>query len=112
MEEDLENRGGACPQLLDLIPNESDWMMAPEASGGGRGIGGLGDSEDKKLELKLGLPGGGGEEEAAVLCLDFFSKASKTTTTTCTGARRRLFESAESKSEGTIFFQAPKVMSS
>ncbi|THU58690.1 hypothetical protein C4D60_Mb03t17060 [Musa balbisiana] len=100
MEEDLENRGGACPQLLDLIPNESDWMMAPEASGGGRGIGGLGDSEDKKLELKLGLPGGGGEEEAAVLCLDFFSKASKTTTTTSTGARRRLFEPAESKSEG------------
>ncbi|URD92106.1 AUX/IAA family [Musa troglodytarum] len=99
MEEDLENRGGACPQLLDLIPNESDWMMAPEASGEGRGVGGLDDSEDKKLELKLGLPGGGAEE-AAVLSLGFFSKASKTTTTTCAGARRGLFESAESKSEG------------
>ncbi|RRT50528.1 hypothetical protein B296_00051691 [Ensete ventricosum] len=109
MEEGLENRGGACPQLLDLIPNESDWMMAPEGSGGGRGVGGLDDSEDKKLELRLGLPGGGGEEEAAVLSLGFFSMASKTTTAaaaaaaiaTCSGARRGLFESAEfTKSEG------------
>ncbi|KAJ8494061.1 hypothetical protein OPV22_015782 [Ensete ventricosum] len=108
MEEGLENRGGACPQLLDLIPNESDWMMAPEASGGGRGVGGLDDSEDKKLELRLGLPGGGGgEEESAVLSLGFFSMASKTTTAaaaaiaTCSGARRGLFESAEfTKSEG------------
>ncbi|XP_011014932.1 PREDICTED: auxin-responsive protein IAA18-like [Populus euphratica] len=39
----------ACPQLLDLIPKEREWL--------GKGEDGRSSSEDRKLELRLGPPG-------------------------------------------------------
>ncbi|OAY53082.1 auxin-responsive protein IAA18 isoform X2 [Manihot esculenta] len=46
--EGCSNNGEACPQLLDLIPREREWLVkrADERS-----------SEEKKLELRLGPPG-------------------------------------------------------
>lgn len=46
--EGCSNNGEACPQLLDLIPRERQWLVkrADERS-----------SEEKKLELRLGPPG-------------------------------------------------------
>ncbi|XP_042466864.1 auxin-responsive protein IAA2-like [Zingiber officinale] len=70
MEDDHESLGDACPQLLNLIQNEKV---------GKKRIGGLDASEEKKLELTLGLPGGVGEEENPfVLSSCIFSKVSKT----------------------------------
>nr|AZI15339.1 Auxin responsive protein [Malus domestica] len=45
----------ACPQLLDLIPRERDWLVSRyiERSSGH----GSSSSEEKKLELRLGPPG-------------------------------------------------------
>lgn len=70
MEDDHESIGDACPQLLNLIPNQKIRRKI---------IGGLDASEEKKLELTLGLPGGiGEEEEPSALSSCFFSKTSKT----------------------------------
>lgn len=44
-----------CPQLLDLIPKEREWLVKKEVSidrGRNHGV-----SEEKKLELRLGPPG-------------------------------------------------------
>ncbi|BFG24388.1 hypothetical protein CerSpe_106620 [Prunus speciosa] len=40
----------ACPQLLDLIPRERDWLVKRDDRSHG-------SSEEKKLELRLGPPG-------------------------------------------------------
>lgn len=53
MEEDF-TKGEERPQLLDLIPNERVWMVKEV----GRGGKGFVVSEEEKLELRLGLPGG------------------------------------------------------
>ncbi|XP_044496909.1 auxin-responsive protein IAA26-like [Mangifera indica] len=44
--------GEASPQLLDLISKEREWLMMGDGEGSQR------SSEEKKLELRLGPPGG------------------------------------------------------
>lgn len=102
------------PRLLDLIPDGKEWK--------GRGAQGAGTSrntgfgsEDKNLELKLGLPGLLEEGTAAVardegilpreipaLSLGCFHKPSKTTINpTTTGTKRGFLDTIEAKTEGT-----------
>ncbi|XP_042400008.1 auxin-responsive protein IAA6-like [Zingiber officinale] len=92
--EDFKNGGHGCPRLLDLIPNV---RVVQEGGGGGRRtFRRLDASEEMKLELRLGLPGGGleeEEEESSVLSLGFISKASKTSSI-------RVFGAVKSKNEG------------
>lgn len=94
MEQDFKTRADACPQLLDLIPSERDWMLRDSGGGGG---GGFRTSEEKKLELRLGPPGG--EVESSVLSLGYFSRASKLANP-CAGAKRGFLDTVESKTEG------------
>ncbi|XP_022956222.1 auxin-responsive protein IAA26-like [Cucurbita moschata] len=56
-------KDGVCPQLLDLIPKHRQWVAAGDVAGKPH------TSDDKKLELRLGLPGEGdwsgkGKDEA------------------------------------------------
>ncbi|XP_042409740.1 auxin-responsive protein IAA6-like [Zingiber officinale] len=93
--EDFKNGGQGCPRLLDLIPNV---RVVQEEGGGRRTFRRLDASEEMKLELRLGLPGGGleeeeEEEESSVLSLGFISKASKTSSI-------RVFGAVKSKNEG------------
>lgn len=113
MEEDSKKREALRPQLLDLIPDEKEWKLR-EALGLGRSRNtGFGGDEDKKLELKLGLPGLIEEEIAATsrvnrvqqespaLSLGYFPKHSNTTTNnTTTGAKRGFLDTIEAKTEG------------
>ncbi|XP_008789276.2 auxin-responsive protein IAA16-like isoform X2 [Phoenix dactylifera] len=106
MEEDFR-KGEGRPQLLHLIPNERDWMVK-EVGGGGKCFG---VSKEKKLELRLGLPGG--EDWSAVndkreehpvepaLSLGHYSKVSKTTGSnpSSVGAKRGFLDTVESKTE-------------
>lgn len=90
MEDDHESMGDACPQLLNLIPNEKVREKR---------IGGLDAAEEKKLELTLGLPGGvGEEEEPSVLSSCIFSKVSKTSS-------RRVVLGMFSAKEGPFFLK-------
>ncbi|CAN6573390.1 unnamed protein product [Malus baccata var. baccata] len=68
----------ACPQLLDLIPREGDWLVSRyiERSSGH----GSSSSEEKKLELRLGPPGQDwsmkrerDEKSQSLLSLGYFS---------------------------------------
>ncbi|XP_038986301.1 auxin-responsive protein IAA7-like isoform X2 [Phoenix dactylifera] len=105
MEEDFR-KGEECPHLLDLIPNERDWMVK-EVGGGGKGFGVI---EEKKLELRLGLPGSedwpavmGKQEEHSVesaLSLGHY-KLCKTSgiNPSSVGAKRGFFDTVESKTE-------------
>ncbi|KAM0956654.1 hypothetical protein COP2_025551 [Malus domestica] len=43
----------ACPQLLDLIPRQRDWLVSRDIEGSSHGSS---SSEEKKLELRLGPP--------------------------------------------------------
>ncbi|KAL5220908.1 hypothetical protein ABZP36_025621 [Zizania latifolia] len=113
MEESSKKREGLPPQLLDLIPVEKEWKLR-EALGLGRSRNtGFDGEEDKKLDLKLGLPGlieedkkvtsrdYGIQEESTSLSLGFFPKHSKiTTTTTTTGAKRGFIDTVVTKREG------------
>lgn len=105
MEKDFRKAEG-CPLLLDLIPNERGWMLK-EVGGGSKGFG---VSEEKKLELRLGLPGGEDWPEVkeksshsveSVLSLGYYSKVSKTTGTnpSSIGAKRGFLDTVESKTE-------------
>ncbi|KAJ4718027.1 Auxin-responsive protein [Melia azedarach] len=72
--------GEACPQLLDLIPKEREWLKMRDGDG---------SSEEKKLELRLGPPGGEDiwslkdstknnnreREDQSLLCLGYFSSS-------------------------------------
>uniref|UniRef100_A0A0E0JIH7 Uncharacterized protein n=1 Tax=Oryza punctata TaxID=4537 RepID=A0A0E0JIH7_ORYPU len=113
MEEGSNKREGL-PQLLDLIPDEKKWKLR-EALGPRRSRNtGFEGEEDKKLDLKLGLPGLIEEDKAETsrdyrlqqerpsLSLGFFPKHSKTTssTTTTTGAKRGFIDTVEAKTEG------------
>ncbi|XP_010267139.1 PREDICTED: auxin-responsive protein IAA18-like isoform X2 [Nelumbo nucifera] len=75
--EGYPRNGEVCPQLLDLIPDEREWVAR-------RDEGNYGVSDDKKLELRLGLPGvdwftkesnrsNGNEREESLLSLGCFS---------------------------------------
>ncbi|XP_028123716.1 auxin-responsive protein IAA26-like [Camellia sinensis] len=72
----------ACPQLLDLIPKDREWLLQRDEQGS------HGYSEEKKLELRLGPPGEGDwtikngtdqnnsterEREDSILSLGYFS---------------------------------------
>ncbi|PAN28603.1 hypothetical protein PAHAL_5G165000 [Panicum hallii] len=110
---DAEERESTLPRLLDLIPDGKEWE-AREARGEGRSRNtGFGSEEDRKLELKLGLPGLIEEETATVsrhegiqrerpaLSLCCFREPSKpTTNTTTTGTKRVFLDTIEAKTEG------------
>ncbi|ONI15744.1 hypothetical protein PRUPE_3G058600 [Prunus persica] len=69
----------ACPQLLDLIPRERDWIVKRDERSHG-------SSEEKKLELRLGPPGedwslngnsrSNKERDESLLSLGYFSPMS------------------------------------
>ncbi|XP_042468615.1 auxin-responsive protein IAA6-like isoform X2 [Zingiber officinale] len=92
--EDFKKEEVEFPRLLDLIPNE---RVVQDGVGGRSTVEHLDASEEKKLELRLGLPGGDleEEEELSILSLGFISKASKTSS-----IKRGVFKAAESKYEG------------
>ncbi|KAI9161842.1 hypothetical protein LWI28_021210 [Acer negundo] len=78
MEGGSSMNGETRPQLLDLIPKEREWLMMRE-SGERRHHG---SSEEKKLELRLGPPGGedwslkdnnNRERDESLLSLSYFS---------------------------------------
>lgn len=58
------------PQLLDLIPKERQWLTAGDVAGKTH------TSDDKKLELRLGLPGeadwSGKGRDDSVRCFGYF----------------------------------------
>ncbi|CAL4954638.1 unnamed protein product [Urochloa decumbens] len=101
------------PRLLDLIPDGKEWK-ARGAQGEGRSRNtGFASEEDRKLELKLGLPGLIEEETATVsghegiqrgspaLSLCRFREPSKpSTNTTTTGTKRAFLDTIEVKTEG------------
>jgi auxin-responsive protein IAA len=102
MEQGSKERG-LPPQLLNLIPEESDCKKVREAGDhGGRSsrAGAIFDAagdEDLKLELKLGLPGIQREEDGescSVLSLGCFPANSRL-------AKRGFFDTVEAKPEGT-----------
>uniref|UniRef100_A0A0D9V5G8 Auxin-responsive protein n=1 Tax=Leersia perrieri TaxID=77586 RepID=A0A0D9V5G8_9ORYZ len=114
MEEGSKKREGIPPQLLDLISDEKEWKLR-ETLGLGRSRNeGFDGEEDKKLDLKLGLPGLIEEDRAATsrdyrlqqestsLSLGLYPKHSKNTTatTTTTGAKRGFIDTVETKTEG------------
>ncbi|KAK3161895.1 hypothetical protein QOZ80_1BG0082820 [Eleusine coracana subsp. coracana] len=110
--EDYE-KSKTLPQLLDLIPDGSEWKMRG-AQGQGRSRNtGFGGEDDEELELKLGLPGLVEEEIKAesrderlqqkrpALSLGYFPKPSKAaTSTTTTGTKRGFLDTVETKTEG------------
>uniref|UniRef100_A0ACD5VV76 Uncharacterized protein n=1 Tax=Avena sativa TaxID=4498 RepID=A0ACD5VV76_AVESA len=97
----------AMPRLLDLIPDEKEWNLrgAPAALGRSRNTGFEGD-EDKKLELKLGLPGLVEEKTAATSSKNMVQQESPSLSlgyhlsTTTTGAKRGFLDTVEAKEQG------------
>ncbi|CAK9139882.1 unnamed protein product [Ilex paraguariensis] len=97
----------ACPQLLDLIPKEREWLVKREERSHGV-------SEEKKLELRLGPPGehwtikdcsrdNSGERDESLLTLGCFSNMSSMTHNANTsGAKRGFIDTVDHKTiEGT-----------
>ncbi|RZR79007.1 hypothetical protein BHM03_00004571 [Ensete ventricosum] len=98
MEEEF-TRGEGRPRLLDLISNGRDWRSYAAA-------------EEKKLELRLGLPGGedwsAGQEKRehpieSALSLGHISKVPKSTNVNASsGTKRRFLVHVEPKTEGVL----------
>ncbi|CAL9097706.1 unnamed protein product [Musa textilis] len=98
MEEEF-TRGEGRPRLLDLVPNGRDW-------------GSYAAAEEKKLELRLGLPGGedwpAGQEKRehpveSVLSLGHISKVPKSTNVNASsGTKRGFLGQVEPKTEGIL----------
>ncbi|CAO2182941.1 unnamed protein product [Urochloa humidicola] len=101
------------PRLLDLIPDGKEWKARGAQSEGRSRNTGFGSEDDRKLELKLGLPGLIEEETATVsshegiqrenpaLSLCRFREPSKpSTNTTTTGKKRVFLDTIEVKTEG------------
>lgn len=98
MEEEF-TRGEGRPRLLDLIPNGREW-------------GSYAAAEEKKLELRLGLPGGedwsAGQEKRehpveSALSLDHISKVRKSTNVNASsGTKRGFLVQVEHKTEGIL----------
>ncbi|XP_072994877.1 auxin-responsive protein IAA16-like [Typha latifolia] len=107
MEGDLKKGLEACPQLLDLIANEREWLVK---EGGGE-ANGFGVAEERKLELRLAPPG---EEDwveekekrvehsvKSILPLGHLSKVAKNNGfNPCSGAKRGFLGAVEPNSEG------------
>jgi hypothetical protein len=96
----------AMPRLLDLIHDEKQWNMrgAPAVPSRPRNTG-FGGDEDKKLELKLGLPGLVEEEKAATSSKNMIHQESPALSlghlpTTTTGAKRGFLDTVEAKPQG------------
>ncbi|KAM0863517.1 hypothetical protein ACQ4PT_044535 [Festuca glaucescens] len=106
MEEGSINRE-VMPRLLDLIPDEKQWNPrgAPAAPTRPRNTG-FGGDEDKKLELKLGLPGLVQEETAATSSKNMIIHQETPALslgylpTTTTGAKRGFLDTVEAKAQG------------
>ncbi|CAL9118181.1 unnamed protein product [Musa acuminata var. zebrina] len=98
MEEEF-TRGEGRPRLLDLIPNGREW-------------GSYAAAEEKKLELRLGLPGGedwsAGQEKRehpveSALSMDRISKVRKSTNVNASsGTKRGFLVQVEHKTEGIL----------
>lgn len=96
--EGCSNNGEACPQLLDLIPREREWLVkrADERS-----------SEEKKLELRLGPPGeewclgetaktaDNRERDESLLSVGYFSNGNQ---------QNHKFSSPENLQSGSVWF--------
>ncbi|RRT72824.1 hypothetical protein B296_00009543 [Ensete ventricosum] len=97
--EEAFTRGEGRPRLLDLISNGRDWRSYAAA-------------EEKKLELRLGLPGGedwsAGQEKRehpieSALSLGHISKVPKSTNVNASsGTKRRFLVHVEPKTEGVL----------
>ncbi|KAJ9190259.1 hypothetical protein P3X46_001482 [Hevea brasiliensis] len=98
--EGCSENGEACPQLLDLIPREREWLVkrADDRS-----------SEEKKLELRLGPPGeewflgknasknaDNRERDESLLSLGYFSNGNQQT---------HKFPSPENLQPGSLWFK-------
>lgn len=81
-----------CPKLLDLIPKERQWVvkMEQETSHGAC-------SEEKKLELRLGPPGG---DESSNLSVGCFSN------NTGAGTKRGFMDTTENGNQAHVFSKA------
>lgn len=112
MEEGFKKGLDGCPQLLHLIQNQGDWMVSRGNSGGQSCVGAV---EEKKLELRLGLPSG--EEWSTVKERDreqahsveshggHFSKVAKSNISNfCVGSNGGFLGSVELNSQGNKFF--------
>ncbi|XP_030464677.1 auxin-responsive protein IAA6-like [Syzygium oleosum] len=99
--EGVSGNGVACPQLLDLMSNNREWLvMIDEAKA-------RGSTEEKKLELRLGPPGtddwfnqkqdmnGKGRDEALLSFCHFPSMASTQIATNNGGHQAQKFGSSE-----------------
>ncbi|XP_022153649.1 auxin-responsive protein IAA26-like [Momordica charantia] len=68
-----------CPRLLDLIPKDRQWVTTGDV------VGKIHSSDDKKLELRLGLPGEadwcGKERDESPLCFGYFPHPQKFSST-------------------------------
>ncbi|XP_020088677.1 auxin-responsive protein IAA16-like isoform X1 [Ananas comosus] len=108
MEEGFKKGLDGCPQLLHLIQNQGDWMVSRGNSGGQSCVGAV---EEKKLELRLGLPSG--EEWSTVKERDreqahsveshggHFSKVAKSNISNfCVGSNGGFLGSVELNSQG------------
>ncbi|GJN14984.1 hypothetical protein PR202_gb01867 [Eleusine coracana subsp. coracana] len=113
MEEGSIERAAPTPQLLNLIRDEVKWKVGEAGDDGGRSRNTISDAEeDRKLELKLGLPDVQGEERTAhpgdeieqheesytALSLGCFPTTSKQSTNTATtGAKRGFYATVDAK---------------
>ncbi|CAI9753776.1 unnamed protein product [Fraxinus pennsylvanica] len=101
-----------CPQLLDLIPKEKEWLVK-SAEETNHGL-----SEEKKLELRLGPPGGdwtfkqiNGPKNESLLSFGFFPNTTAGATTTSAPtpwqhqAKASFFPLMEKKSCRTVELQ-------
>ncbi|CAI9114220.1 OLC1v1014889C3 [Oldenlandia corymbosa var. corymbosa] len=84
-----------CPKLLDLIPKEGEWNVKMEA--GRDGV-----SEEKKLELRLGPPGG---DESSSPSLPSFNRFPNmmTNVSTTSGMKRGFTDTANGSKQAQKF---------
>lgn len=114
MEDGSIERAAPTPQLLNLIRDDREWKAAKAGSGARSSRNTVTDvEEDRKLDLKLGLPDVQGEERTGrpeekteqheesytALSLGCFPAHSKLSATT--GAKRGFFATVDVKPEGT-----------
>ncbi|KAL6851762.1 hypothetical protein ACP4OV_020326 [Aristida adscensionis] len=112
---DDSEAGAHYPQLLNLIPDEREWKVREAGDGGSPTNTSFDAEEEKKLELKLGLPGVQEEETTAgpreeiqqqqesypALSLGCFPAHSKLTNTATTAAKRGFLATVGAGPEGS-----------
>ncbi|KAA8540348.1 hypothetical protein F0562_024733 [Nyssa sinensis] len=81
-----------CPQLLDLIPKNTEWLVQRDEQRRS------GSSEEKKLELRLGPPGEDSRERnESPLSLGYFSNKVSMTHTNNSGTKRGFIDTIDRK---------------